>query len=84
VIDFGSNKLVEIYKLKTAEEANELIEDDNMCAVCLMPFDKYKNLDESQQKLKIVSSKIENMIEKQDGEEVSSSDVLFNQGTLDR
>jgi hypothetical protein len=47
VIDFGSDKRVEIYRLMTAEEASKLIDDDTMCAVCLMPFDKYKNLDKS-------------------------------------
>ena len=47
----------------TADEADDLIENGQMCAVCLVPFDKYKSLDETQSKLKMVRSKIENMIE---------------------
>ena len=79
MIDFGGEKRVEIYKVMNIVEAAELIDNETMCAVCLMPFEKYKNLDESQQKLKMVRSKIENMIEKQDEEDLSPDDVLFNQ-----
>jgi len=78
VIDFQNGKQVEVNKLMTADEANELIESDQMCAVCLMPFDTYENLDETQEKLKILRSKIENMIEKYDAIRASPSDCLFN------
>ena len=63
----------------TADEADDLIESDQMCAVCLMPFDNYKNLDETQSKLKMVRSKIENMIEKQEFLSKSPSDTFFSQ-----
>lgn len=79
VIDFQDGKKVEVNRLMTADEANELIMEDQMCAVCLMPFEKYENLDDTQGKLKVLRSKIENMIEKCDAAKRSPSDALFNQ-----
>ena len=48
IIDFHMlGKKVQIFKLLTNDESTEIIENGNMCSVCMLRFQDYEELDET-------------------------------------
>ena len=41
----GESAQIEIYKSLSTDEAGELVQNGEMCQICLMPFENYDDLD---------------------------------------